>query len=167
MARLAKSSIVDAVTKNLEKDADYFPPEDIEYYIDQCFDILSENSGVIEEQMDQTTVSGTWAYDKPDGLIGIIAVTYDNFDLVKQDKRKILKLINSSQTPETVTGMPNAWYELNIGQIALFPTPSDTKTVTIHYYTYQADLQDADVPVFLRSVNAIAEAYATYMLMAR
>lgn len=166
-SRLTFASIVSTVLKNLEKDSKWFPNEDIEYYVLQCFDLMSEQTGVVKTFNEQQTVSGTQTYDKPANLIAITSVSYDYFDLIKQEKEKILKLYNASQTPSTVTGMPNAWFDNSITQIGLFPTPQDIKTLRIYYYTYQEDLSDEETPVFLRSVNSIAENYATYMLLAR
>lgn len=161
-SRRALSSLRSKVIKNLGNDSDYFEDDDIDNDIldalDECAELSKEYEAV---DSTTTTVDGTRTYTKPTAAIGINAVVYNDILLDKIDKKEMLALYDNNSTPEAVKGLPSAWCNWSLTQIALYPAPNEAKTLEFHYFGYPSDLGENDTSGFIRSIDKVAVNYAT------
>ena len=161
------SAIRSRVLKNLGSDSDYYPNDEIDEYINICLDECAEMSGANEATDTQTTVVGTYEYTLDDAVIQVRAVIYDSRVLDKVDYVTMLSLYGDNTATE-LTGTPYCWASYGVNKIRLFPTPDEAVTLEIVSTSYADPLAtDSDYSVFLRTVDRLAEYFATAMLAGR
>ena len=105
---------------------------------DALAEIFSEQFNFRKDTLTFSTVAGQSEYTKPVGIIEKLGVRVTG----------VTNPLTHEKTPydlQTLSGLPSKYY-IQGSKLVLYPTPTDVRTVTIHYLNTMSGLSASNVP---------------------